>query len=139
MDRTPIIDEAQLPALLDRFYGRVREDAELGPVFNEIVHDWPEHLERIAAFWSSVMLATGRYKGNPMMKHLVHVDRITSALFNRWLAIWAQTTAEMLSPEAAAAMQDKAGRIAESLQLAIRFRTPEQAKAIAVARADEAC
>ena len=139
MDRTPIIDEAQLPALLDRFYGRVREDAELGPVFNEIVHDWPEHLERIAAFWSSVMLATGRYKGNPMMKHLVHADRITSALFNRWLAIWAQTTAEMLSPEAAAAMQDKAGRIAESLQLAIRFHTPEQAKAIAVARADEAC
>lgn len=131
MEQTPIIEEAQLPALLDRFYGRVRQDAELGPVFDAVVHDWPEHLERLSAFWSSVMLTTGRYKGNPMMKHLVHAERITPAMFQRWLALWAQTTEEMLSPEGAAAMQAKAQRISESLQLAIRFRTPAQHEAVA--------
>ncbi len=130
MERTPIIEESVLPALLARFYGRVRADAALGPVFNAVVHDWPEHLERLSAFWSSVMLTTGRYKGNPMMKHLVHAERITPAMFQRWLALWSLTTEEMLSPEGAAAMQVKAQRISESLQLAIRFRTPAQDEAV---------
>ncbi len=130
MERTPIIEESVLPALLARFYGRVRADAALGPVFNAVVHDWPEHLERLSAFWSSVMLTTGRYKGNPMMKHLVHAERITPAMFQRWLALWSQTTEEMLSLEGAAAMQVKAQRISESLQLAIRFRTPAQDEAV---------
>ena len=131
MEQAPIIEEAALPALLDRFYGRVRQDAELGPVFDAVVDDWPEHLERLAAFWSSVMLTTGRYKGSPMMKHLLHADRITPAMFQRWLGLWTQTTQEMLSAEGAAAMQAKAQRISESLQLAIRFRMPAQDKASA--------
>jgi len=124
VEQTPIIEESALPALLDRFYGRVRQDAELGPVFNDAVEDWPHHLERLAEFWSSVMLTTGRYKGNPMMKHLVHAERITPKMFEHWLALWEQTTGEMLAPQIAAAMQAKAHRISESLQLAIRFRTP---------------
>ena len=131
MEQAPIIAESALPALLDRFYDLVRQDAVLGPVFNAVVHDWPEHLDRLAAFWSSVMLTTGRYKGNPMMKHLVHADRITPAMFQRWLSLWAQTTEEMLSPEGAGAMQAKAQRISESLQLAIRYRTPAQDEMVA--------
>ena len=130
MERTPIIEETRLPALLERFYGRVRQDADLGPVFNDAVDDWPRHLERLAEFWSSVMLTTGRYKGDPMMKHLVHAERITPDMFTRWLTMWEQTTREMLAPEAASAMQAKAHRISESLQLAIRFRTPAQRQAV---------
>jgi hemoglobin len=136
VERTPIIDEAALPALMDRFYGRVREDAELGPVFNSIVEDWPDHLERLVAFWSSVMLTTGRYKGNPMMKHLIHADRITPDLFRRWLAIWERTTAEMLPPEGAAAMQAKAHRISENLQHALRLRAQEPVVEVAPAAAE---
>ena len=129
MERTPIIEETQLPALLNRFYGRVRQDADLGPVFNDAVENWPHHMERLSEFWSSVMLTTGRYKGNPMMKHLVHAERITPEMFKRWLALWEQTTGEMFAPETAAAMQAKAHRISESLQLAIRFRTLAQRQA----------
>lgn len=135
MQQTSTIDEAALPPLLDRFYGRVRADAELGPVFDGIVQDWSEHLGRLAAFWSSVMLTTGRYKGNPVVKHLVHGKRMTPAMFDRWIALWDETTSEMLSPAAAAAMQAKARRISESLQAAIRFQTPEQEKAVAAAHA----
>jgi len=117
-----MIAEAALPGLLERFYGRVRQDAELGPVFNGAISDWPIHLEKIAAFWSSVMLHTRSYHGNPMALHLKHAPRIMPAMFDRWLALWKQTTDEMLTPEAAAEMQAKAGRIAESLQLGLRFR-----------------
>src|SRR3546814_11139195 len=65
---------------------------------------------------------TGRYKGNPMMMHLKHRARITPELFDRWLALWAETTDELMPPDIAAALQAKAGRISESLQLGMFFR-----------------
>jgi hemoglobin len=117
--------EAALPALLDRFYARVRADAALGPVFNDVVGDWSRHLATLADFWSSVMLTTGRYKGHPMQVHLAHRDRISSEMFGRWLELWTQTTDEMMSPDVAAALQAKAARIAQSLDLALHFRLPK--------------
>jgi len=114
--------EAALPALLERFYARVRADAELGPVFNEAVGDWDHHLGTLADFWSSVMLTSGRYKGNPMAVHLRHAARIPSEMFGRWLSIWTETTDEMMSPAVATVMQAKAARIAQSLDAAIHFR-----------------
>jgi hemoglobin len=116
------INERALERLVTLFYARVRTDAALGPLFNDAVENWPEHLEKLAAFWSSVMLTTGRYKGNPIAAHLKHKARIAPALFQRWLALWSQTTAEVMAPEAAAALQAKAARIAESLQLALFFK-----------------
>jgi hemoglobin len=118
------IDEQGLRQLVALFYARVREDAELGPIFNDAIADWPAHLDKLTAFWSSVMLTSGHYKGNPVAAHVKHRDRIDPALFQRWLALWARTTAEVMPPEAAAALQAKASRIAESLQLAMFFKLP---------------
>lgn len=118
------LDEQGLGRLIAVFYARVRDDAELGPIFNDAIGDWPEHLEKLTAFWSSVMLTSGRYKGNPVAAHLKHGARIEPALFERWLALWARTTAEVMPPEAAAELQAKAARIAESLQLAMFFKLP---------------
>lgn len=125
------IDEDQLKALVDVFYARVRTDPELGPIFNDAIGDWPEHLEKLTAFWSSVMLTSGRYKGNPMMAHLKHIRRITPALFDRWLALWARTTNDVMSPVAAAALQEKAQRISESLQYAMFHRPGAAARQVA--------
>lgn len=125
------IDEDELKTLVDLFYARVRADAELGPIFNDTIENWPEHLEKLAAFWSSVMLTSGRYKGNPMMAHLKHVRRITPALFDRWLALWARTTSDVMSPAAAAALQQKAQRISESLQYALFHRPDAGARQVA--------
>ena len=117
-----MIDEAGLARLIPRFYARVRADDLLGPLFDEAVADWPEHLERLVAFWSSVMLTTGRYKGNPMQAHMRHKPRITPEMFARWLALWAEVADAEMPPAAAAALQAKAARIAESLQLGLFFR-----------------
>lgn len=124
MDELHGIDEESLGRLVSSFYARVREEVELGPIFNDAIADWPAHEEKLTAFWSSVMLTSGRYKGNPLAAHLRHRARITPALFERWLALWAQTTAEVMAPDAAKALQAKAGRIAESLQLGLFFRMP---------------
>lgn len=117
-----VLDDASLERLVDTFYARVRADAELGPIFNDAIADWPEHLARLTDFWSSVMLTSGRYKGQPVPAHRKHESRISPELFQRWLAIWNRTTAETMEPDAAAALQAKAARIAESLQLALFFR-----------------
>jgi hemoglobin len=120
------LDDEGLARLVDAFYARVRADEALGPIFNDAIQDWPEHLEKLAAFWSSVMLTSGRYKGQPVPAHMKHRDRITPALFDRWLALWTRTTDELMTPDAAAALQDRARRIAQSLQLALFFRLDEQ-------------
>lgn len=118
------INEDGLSRVVTAFYARIRQDAELGPIFNDAIQDWPEHLEKLTDFWSSVMLTSGRYKGRPVPAHLKHADRITPALFQRWLKIWAETTNALMAPEAAQELQAKAARIAESLQLALFFKLP---------------
>ena len=114
------ITEPAIAALVDRFYAKARLDPMIGPVFNEAVADWDDHLSRLRDFWSSVMLTTGRYKGNPMMAHLR--QPIEPAFFERWLTLWAETAGEVFSPELAAQFREKAQRIAESLKLALFFR-----------------
>ena len=121
------ISEESLTALVDAFYAKVRRDGLIAPVFDRAVDDWPEHLEKLQAFWSSVMLTSGRYKGRPLPAHVKHSDAIGPASFERWLALWKETTLELLDPASAAALQDKAARIAESLSLGIAFhRDPER-------------
>lgn len=121
---TPLTEE-QLSTLVERFYVKVRKDEELGPVFNEAVDDWPLHLERLSAFWSSVMLTSGRYKGNPMAAHLKQRESIRPPMFGRWLELWGETARETLSEAGAASVIAKAERIAESLQLGMFFRLGE--------------
>jgi hemoglobin len=115
------ITEAGLKILVDAFYERVRRDPLIGPVFNSAIADWPAHLEKLQAFWSSVMLTSGRYKGRPLQAHIKHADSISPASFERWLDVWRETTGELLDRESASAMQFKAARIAESLSLGIAF------------------
>ncbi|MFV3128488.1 group III truncated hemoglobin [Niveispirillum sp. KHB5.9] len=115
------MDDAQLTRLVAAFYAKIRQDPDLGPVFNDIITDWDHHLKLLADFWSSVMLTSGRYKGNPMAAHLRHRDQLTPARFERWLALWQETAHEVLSPDDAAAVRATAGRIARSLQMGIQY------------------
>ncbi|EQB14700.1 hypothetical protein L288_00680 [Sphingobium quisquiliarum P25] len=132
------IRESDLGPLVDAFYARVRGDAALGPIFNDAIHDWPDHLKKLTAFWSSVMLASGRYKGQPVAAHMKHKARITPELFDRWLLLWKETTDDLMTPKAAAALQAKAAQIAESLQLAMFFRLPSGAPPFPVRKAEGA-
>jgi len=116
----PTITEAEIGALVDRFYAKVRRDELIGPLFNAAIENWDEHLVTLRAFWSSVMLTSGRYKGNPMAAHLRH--EIRAEFFDRWLALWAETADEVFAPETAGQFRLKAARIAESLKLAILYK-----------------
>lgn len=120
------VSEATIRQMVDRFYARVRADAVLGPVFAAAIAEaaWPAHLEKMYAFWSSVMLTSGRYKGNPVAVH-GHVAGITPPLFGDWLDLFEANAEAMFTPEVAGRFIAAARRIAESLMLALFFR-PER-------------
>lgn len=112
------ITDEMIAALVHTFYDRVRIDPLLGPVFNRAINDWDEHLDKLCAFWSSVTLMTGTYKGRPMQVH-AELPEITPAHFDRWLALFQATAIKVCPPAAAAVFVDRAKRISESLQLGI--------------------
>jgi hemoglobin len=114
------ISEPAIAALVARFYGKARRDPMIGPLFDRAVEDWDEHLSKLSDFWSSVMLTTGRYHGNPMAAHLKH--KIEPEFFDRWLGLWHETAGEVFDAEVAARFGIKAERIAESLRLALFYR-----------------
>jgi hemoglobin len=121
-DKLDHISEDGLCRLVDAFYVKVRADPELGPIFaRAIPGDWQPHLTKMYAFWSSVMLSTGRYKGNPVVKHLV-IPGMKFELFARWLALFDQTCREMFDDGVSDTLRAKAERIAESLKLALFYR-----------------
>ena len=120
MPRYDAITEAAIAALVDRFYAKARRDPVIGPLFNSAVQDWDEHLAKLCDFWSSVMLTSGRYKGNPMAAHMK--QPIEPGFFDRWLSLWRDTAGELFAPGPAAQFRAKAERIAESLKLALFFR-----------------
>lgn len=76
--------------LVDSFYGKVREDQRIGPVFHRVIEDrWPHHLEKMYRFWETILLGKASYSGSPFPKHaplaLVKED------FERWLSLWNET------------------------------------------------
>lgn len=121
-DRTGI-DEAMISVLVTAFYAQVRNDQLIGPIFEEKVDDWNHHLEKLCAFWSSVVLMTGRYHGQPMQAHLSLPIRAEH--FERWLEIFEATALSVCPRKAADVFIDRARRIADSLELGIATRRGE--------------
>src|ERR1700749_880064 len=117
------VTEASIALLIDSFYAAVRHDPVLGPVFETAIAQdkWPEHLATMRRFWSSVMLASGRYSGNPVAVHRA-VQGLERPLFARWLALFEATADDLFPSDPAAAFLAKANSIATSLQLALFHR-----------------
>lgn len=122
----PEITEASIALLVRTFYGRAREDALIGPVFNAAVSDWEDHIAQISDFWSSMLLKTGRYDGRPMRPHLVLP--LTPAHFDRWLALFEPTAREIFSADVAAAFIERARRIADGFEMGIATTRGEIAR-----------
>lgn len=114
------IDDAYISELVETFYGRVRADATLGPIFNkEIGDNWGPHLARMKDFWASVAMNAGRYNGKPVPAH-TKLEGVDASHFQIWLGLFRQTLEDTApSAEAIPYFMERAERIAKSLQLAM--------------------
>lgn len=130
--------EDEISGLVHAFYAKVRDDERLGPIFAAHVSDWDHHLGKMVDFWSSTLRGTARYRGTPMPKHAA-LPGLEPALFDRWLALFRETTAELDNEPMRARADELAGRIAESLWFGYQMaRDPERIAAKLEARREHA-
>ncbi len=106
----------RLKAAVSAFYGEVRKDDMLGPVFAARVHDWDSHIEKITNFWLSVLLASGEYKGSPVATHYAFRDHLSPQMFGRWEALWRESLVQFFDPDEVRHILYKTTRISGSLQ-----------------------
>ncbi|MFI4915350.1 MAG: group III truncated hemoglobin [Phycisphaerales bacterium JB060] len=118
-----VVVEADNARLVGRFYQRVRADDLLGPIFARHIgprpEDWEGHLPRMEAFWSTVVLHSGRYAGRPMEAHRALAaagEELTGAHFERWLSLWREAVTEAIHPDGRAAFMLAARRMAGSIR-----------------------
>lgn len=130
------LDEALVRAVVDDFYRKARADEVIGPIFNRVIPDpeWPAHLDKIARFWSSMLLGTGTYDGRPMPKHLAIGD-LGDPHFARWLALFRETVEALCPPEVAALFVDRAQRVAHSLRLGLAQYRGQDSLSVGLMRA----
>lgn len=120
------VNEDSIRALVHRFYASVHRDGLIGPIFDREIAParWPQHLDKMCAFWSSLLLRTRRYDGRPLAPHL-RLPELSDEHFSRWLALFRATAREVFSAEDAAAVIALAERIAQSFRLSIAFHRGE--------------
>lgn len=127
------IDAGYVSALVDAFYGRIRADALLGPIFAEKITDWDWHLDRMKRFWRSILHNSGEFSGNPMAKHLA-IPGLEERHFAHWLDLFYATLRDLEGdPHATAEVGQRARMIADSLLTGIAM----QAGGLAGTRAGE--
>lgn len=121
MDRRQISTRDDVNLLVSSFYGRVRAHERLGPIFNQIITDWPHHMERLTDFWEIVLLNSGPGAGkfSPVPVHK-EVDRqvnhqINQAHFGNWLELWFTTLDELFEGENATYAKEHARKMAHIL------------------------
>jgi hemoglobin len=122
----PPVTEPMIHELVHAFYGKIRRDPALGPIFNRVIAetDWPAHLAKMCDFWSSVILRSGRFRGAPMQAH-IQVGGIRPTHFARWLHLFQQTAEEVCPPEAAAIFIERSRLIGRNLQLGLQMANGE--------------
>ena len=130
------LDEATVRAVVDDFYRKVRLDPVIGPAFARAIapEEWPEHLDLIADFWSSMLLGTGRYQGRPLPRHLA-IEGLADRHFARWLGLFRETVEHICQPDAAALFVDRAERIGHSFRLGLAIHRGEDSVGLSIIRA----
>jgi len=115
------ISEARIREVVVEFYRRARHDDRIGPVFDAHVEDWDVHLARMTDFWSSALLRSGRYSGNPLQQHRA-IPGLSLEHFDRWVALFEITVRDLCTESQAEAFIFRARRMREAMSMALRLR-----------------
>lgn len=95
--RKAIQSRADIVFLMEQFYQKLLPDPIVGYIFTDVVQiNLEKHLPILADFWEIILLGTGDYKGNIMLKH-IELDKKTPLLpehFERWKKLFFETVDE---------------------------------------------
>jgi len=123
MEMTDINSDKDVLLLVRTFYGKVRKDDLLGPIFNGVIKDWEEHFERLTNFWVSNLFFSKKYKGDPLQKHIevdaAHNGGINEMHFGVWLNLWFETVDELFKGDIAQVAKNRARNMGTFIHLKI--------------------
>jgi hemoglobin len=124
MDITSI-DDVQM--LVDTFYGEVRQDRVIGPIFIGAIGDhWPEHLDKMYRFWQTVLLEEHTYFGSPFAPHARMP--LEGRHFEAWLGHWNATVDALFEGVKAEEAKWRASKMAEMFLSKITYYRNNPAK-----------
>jgi len=111
-----IESEADVRQLVDEFYGAIRNDALLNPIFTDVAKvDWQHHLPKMYAFWNGLILGIGGYEGRPFPPHTVLP--VGREHFERWLQLFHATVDRLFAGPGAKRAKDAAASIAHTFAI----------------------
>lgn len=120
MENTDILNIDDVKLLVDNFYGKVRDNELLGPIFNEVIKDnWPAHLEKMYRFWQTVLLETPTYSGSPFLKH-ANLP-IQKEHFDDWMALFTETIDQHFIGAKADEAKWRAAKMSEMFQYKLAY------------------
>lgn len=105
--------------LVHAFYVKIRKDKEIGHFFNEVIHDWDEHLEKLTDFWDMNLFGTRNFTGNPIEAHNLVDEKFGGVIspyeFGIWLNYWFATIDELYEGENADTLKRRARKMSTML------------------------
>jgi hemoglobin len=115
--------EVDVRTLVDEFYGAVREDALLNPIFTDVAQvDWEHHLPKMYAFWNGLIFGKVGYAGQPFAAHVqLPVER---KHFMRWLTLFHATVDRLFAGPGAQRAKDAAASIAHTFAMRMGLIDP---------------
>ena len=124
------VTKALIRDVIHDFYGKVRQDVMLGPIFeNAIGGNWDRHIEKVILFWTTATrLDTGYKARNFMPAHMRHASIGTEQL-SRWLSLFQETLAERCAPDTSDVLFEIAERMAENIRVGLSNRDAQLPRA----------
>lgn len=115
--------EVDVRLLVDEFYGTIRGDALLNPIFTDVAQvDWAHHLPKMYAFWNGLILGKLGYTGSPFVPHATLP--IGREHFVRWLELFRATVDRLFVGARAQRAKDAAGSIAHTFAMRLGLIDP---------------
>jgi len=111
-----ITTEADVKRVVDEFYGAIRRDELLNPIFSDVAQvDWAHHLPKMYAFWNQIVLGIIGYTGAPFPPHTKLPVR--QEHFTRWVELFHRTVDADFAGPGAKRAKDAAASIAHTFAM----------------------
>ncbi|MFH6602516.1 group III truncated hemoglobin [Maribacter algicola] len=122
-EKKDIINRDDVSRLVTTFYGKIRKDDTLGPIFNTIITNWEDHFELLTDFWETQLFLRRKYHGNPVIAHQKVDEKIGHSItpehFGLWLNLWFATIDELFEGETAWIAKNRAQKMSTMLFMQI--------------------
>ena len=119
-DKTTISSREDVKQLVDSFYAKVRSDALIGPIFDDVARvDWDELLPKLYNFWEDLLFGTNNYDGRPFPPHMKL--GLKPEHFERWLQLFFLTVDEKFTGLKAEEVKARALRIAQNFAINLKL------------------